>query len=514
MGHSEQFRSGFRFGPFELYPEQALLLRDGAGVGLTGKSVALLSALVRQAGTALSADELIALVWPGRVIDEGNIRVHINRLRKALDDAAQERSWIQTVPMRGYAFAGSVQRLVGPGADLAGEPVGALLVPPGATAFQAALNLPLPLAPLYGRESDVAELERQLGLQRLVTIVGPGGVGKTALALATARAGASQGARHVAYVDLGTPAAAPDLAADGIAAVLSAIAAACGFPRSLGPVTLPALSGWLTDRPTLLLLDHCGCLIDSAAACSAALLRGTPALRILAASREPLRVQGEWVCRIAPLTLAPPPRAGVPALTAQAARAYPALRLFADLVSGHLGGYQLSDDDAPLAAALCRRLDGLPLAIELAAGMVGQVGLPALAAGVENSLALLARGRRSADLRHRSLKGSLDWSFERLPRAEQRMLLSLSTFSADFTPACCGAAGGEGGDVAELIGNLVLKSWIEADTGAMLVRYRLSNVTRVYLRERAAAQAQAITPAGRVRAVASSRTPMRQEEAA
>jgi predicted ATPase/DNA-binding winged helix-turn-helix (wHTH) protein len=494
-----------------LYPEQAVLLRDGASVGLTGKSVALLSALVRQAGTALSADELIALVWPGRVIDEGNIRVHINRLRKALDDAAQERSWIQTVPMRGYAFAGSVQRLVGQGAEIAPQPVDGA---PSAATAATSLPLPLPLAPLYGRESDMAELERQLRLQRLVSVVGAGGVGKTALALAAARASARLSAQQIVYVDLALVEAAAENGPDGVHRILPAIAAACGFPASLAPVTMAALSGWLTGRPTLLLLDHCGCLIDSAAACSAALLGGTPALRILAASREPLRVQGEWVCRIAPLALAPPPRADAPALTAQEARAYPALRLFADLVSGHLGGYQLSDDDAPLAAALCRRLDGLPLAIELAAGMVGQVGLPALAAGVADSLALLARGRRSADPRHRSLRASLDWSFERLPRAEQRVLLSLSTFSADFTPACCGAAGGGGAEVAELIGNLVLKSWIEADTSAMLLRYRLSNVTRVYLRERAAAQAQAITPVGRVLAVASPRTSLRQEEAA
>lgn len=536
----------FKFGAFELHARQRLLLRDGRAVALGGKTFALLAVLLERAGETLSADELMRLVWPGRVVDESNIRVHINRLRNALDDEQQERSCIQTLPQKGYGFVGTVQPIMALPPTWDCSDVGETGAVP---------TLPLPLTPMYGRDGDSAELARLLPLKRLVTVVGAGGVGKTELVLAAARFAAANTTQRVVYVDLaagavldgahGVKAAQPfnhinDInningssgkngmsrmngtngtdgtngtngingtnaanvtngadvtnvtngragadggaaaAADGGgAAVLAAIAAACGCPAAL-PATAAALCGWLSGRPTLLVLDHCGWQIDSAAACAAALLRCAPELRILAGSREPLRIQGEWLYRLGPLALAPD---GLQ-VTARQARAYPALALFVELMSQQLGGYQLTDDDAPLVALVCRRLDGVPLALELAACMVGQVGLAALAAGVRDSLALLTRGRRSADPRHRTMSGSMDCSFARLTPAEQRLLLELARHDAEFTPACCGANGEGGTARAALLCNLVQKSWVHADTGAAVVRYRLFNVTRVYLRAR------------------------------
>lgn len=474
----------YKFGAFELHTRQRLLLRDGRAVALGGKTFALLAVLLEHAGVTLSAEVLMRLVWPGRVVDESNIRVHINRLRNTLDDGEQERSCIQTLPLRGYGYVGAVQAIMALPSNWACAEAGG----DGGVAA-----LPLPLTPLYGRDSDSAELGRLIPLKRLVTVVGPGGVGKTGLVLAVARATASRTLQRVVYVDLAPLGETAGRCGDGYVGdvggsgdgkhgdgrdrVRAAIAAACGCPAAASAADL---CGWLSGRATLLVLDHCGCQIDRAAACCAALLRGAPDLRIVAAGREPLQIHGEWIFRLDALALAPD---GIRP-TARQARAYPALSLFVELMSQQLGGYQLSDADAPLVALICRRLDGLPLALELAACMVGQVGLAALAAGVKDSLSLLTRGRRSADPRHQSMQRSMDWAYERLAPAEQRLLLGLARFGADFTAACCDARGEEGVARAELLCNLVQKCWVHADTSAAVVRYRLLNVTRLYLRAR------------------------------
>ncbi len=266
------------------------------------------------------------------------------------------------------------------------------------------------------------------------------------------------------------------------------MAAAFGLAVDAGAEA--ALLDYLDGRDMLIVLDNCEHVVGRAAALAETLLKRCAGLHLLATSREPLGAEGEWLFRLAPLELPP---AGAAAFGAQAVQAYPSAQLFVERARAALDHFTLSDADAPLLAALCRQLEGLPLAIELAAARVDLFDLRGLAAQLDDSLDLLTRGRRTAPARHRTLRATLDWSYELLPDAERVLLRRLGVFDSAFTAAAAAAVAATAplDEAAVLAGleNLAAKSLLTVAAG---VGYRLLDATRAYAAERLAASDDAL----------------------
>jgi predicted ATPase/DNA-binding winged helix-turn-helix (wHTH) protein len=455
MGHE-----ALAFGDFELIPAARRLLRAGVPVRVGSRSLDILIALIERRGEILGKDALIALVWPDTIVEESALRVHISTLRKALGDGEGDVRLIANVPGRGYGFVAPVTVTAAAAAAVVEGPTGA------------ALRLLAPVARIIGREDLIESLAQTLREQRLVTIVGPGGIGKTTVAVAVALrlTAADQEAVFVDFAPLADPSLAPG-------AVASALGLAVRSTDLIQEIAEAA-----RGRRLILLLDSCEHLIDAVAALAEALLSRAPGITLLATSREALRADGEWVHRLAPLD-APPPSA---TLTADEALAYPAVQMFVARASAVLGGYRLDDGDAPVVAEICRRLDGIALAIELATGRLDGMSLETLARSLENCFQVLTRGRRTALPRHQTLRGTIDWSFRILPAAEQALLRRLAVFNGPFTLGAAEQIAGEGlpGAVEDGLLNLAAKSLINADTQAGAARYRLLDTTRAYAREK------------------------------
>jgi DNA-binding winged helix-turn-helix (wHTH) protein len=330
------------FGPFRLSAAQRLLLDGDKPVRLGSRAFDILATLVERAGEVVGKDELIARAWPQTFVDDSNLKIQVSALRRALGDGQGGHRYVATIPGRGYNFVAPVRFEKSPQAPL-----------PATTALASAHNLPLAATRMIGREEAVAALVSRLSRQRLVTIVGPGGIGKTTLALAVAErmiAGCEHG---VWLVDL-APLSDPRLVASAVATVLGVEI------RSEDP--LPCLLAALRDERRLLLLDNCEHVIDAAASLVTAVLGGAPGITVLATSREPIGIVGEHEYRLGPLS-SPQPSSG---LTAAEAEAFPAVQLFVERATAVVDDFALTDANAPFIAGICQRLDGLPLAIEFA----------------------------------------------------------------------------------------------------------------------------------------------------
>jgi predicted ATPase len=311
----------------------------------------------------------------------------------------------------------------------------------------------------------------------LLSIVGPGGIGKTSVALAAAEASANTYKHGVWFVDL-APLADARL-------VPSAVAQVLGFEiRSDDPV--PGLVGALRDRRLVLVLDNCEHVIEAAATLAAAILRGAVDVHILATSREPLRVEGEHVQRLPPLS------SGLLSdhLGAAEALAFPAVELFVERAAERLGEFELTDENAPIVAEICLKLDGIPLAIELAAARVETFGVRGLAARLDDRFRLLTGGRRSGPPRHRTLRAALDWSYDVLSEPERAVLRRLGILMGGFTlDAACAVVADPGllkRDVIDAVAELVEKSLAAVETTVTEPRLRLLETTRAYALERLA----------------------------
>ncbi len=452
--------SAVSFGPFRLLPAQRLLLEADRPLRLGSRALAILVALVERAGELVSKDELIARVWPNTIVDEGSLRVHMAALRRTLGDGQPGKRYVATVPGRGYSFVAPLAT-----AEPARSPA------PSPPVAEPVHNLPAPLTRTVGRADAVQSIVAQLPRQRFVTVVGPGGIGKATVAVTAAEALISGYRDGVRFVDLG--------ALSGPQHVPSALASMLGL-ASLGDDPVPALIAFLCDKQMLIVLDSCEHVVQAAAALAVGILRGAPGVHILATSREPLRADGERLHRLA--ALAVPPAAD--RLTAAEALAFPAVQLFVERAAASVDGYELSDADAPLVAEICRRLDGMALAIELAAGRIDVFGVRELAARLDDRLRLLTYGRRTAQPRHQALGAALDWSYEFLPEPERRLLRRLAVFAGEFTLEAVSAVAGDDGiaaaDAIDLIANLVTKSLVTADVASAVVHYRLLDTTRAY----------------------------------
>ena len=468
MATGDGFRAGeiASFGPFRLSPSERLLAEDGRPVAVGGRALDILITLIERAGEVVSRRELVERVWPDVIVEEANLRVHLSNLRKALADGRDGARYITNIPGRGYCFVGTVRRSGGTAA--AGRETAAGPTPPPVSTPQ---QLPPRLGRMVGRDETVAALCALLSSQRFVSIVGPGGMGKTTVAVAVAHALAGHFDGAVYFVDLAA-------VSDG-ARVVTAVASALGrFAQAQDP--MPGLLAFLAEKPVLVVLDNCEHVVDAVGALSERLFREAALVHLLTTSHEALRVDGENVHLLTPLE-GPVEDAG---LNAAQALASPAVQLFMERAAA--GGYrsELSDADAPLVAGICNRLDGIALALELAAGRVGAYGIRGTAELLDNRFKLLWRGRRSALPRHQTLQAMLDWSYNLLSEREQTVLTRLSIFVGVFTLedalAVVPATAAEKPDVAEAVASLLEKSLVWTSEIAGSTYHRLLETTRAY----------------------------------
>ena len=461
------------FGPFRLFPTQRLLLKGDKPTRTGSRALEILIHLVQHAGEVVDKDELISRVWSKTFVEETNLRVHIAALRKALGDRESTARYITTVPGRGYCFVAPVERL-----DIS---------PPPSDEAELTHNL-APLNRVVGREETVAMLAEQLPKHRFVTIVGPGGIGKTTVGLAVAHRLVGSYTDGIRFVDL-TPLRDDQLVPNVVAFVI-------GLAVHSEDV-LPALTNFLKRKRMLLVLDNCEHVIDAAALLVEQVLKSAPGLQILATSREPLRAGGEHVQRIAPLAVP----ASSEGLTATEALTFPAIQLFVERAAASLDSFVLTDSDAPAVADICRRLDGIALAIELAAVRADALGVRGIASLLNDRFRLLATGRRTALRRHQTLGAALDWSHELLADTERTLFRRLAVFVGDFAPEAASAVASGAGiaesEVFDLIVGLVEKSLVIADVGGDIVCYRLLETTRAYALDKLIASGEFETVARR-----------------
>jgi predicted ATPase/DNA-binding winged helix-turn-helix (wHTH) protein len=451
----------WQFGAFTLLPAQRLLLDGNAPVRVGGRALDLLIVLVEGAGKVVGRDELMASVWKKVVVDEGSLRVHVASLRRALRDDGDARRYIVNVPGRGYSFVGDVSPSASAGV------IGTLPKPDEARGHLP----PLPVN-VVGREDAIRDVGCMVAKHRLVTVVGAGGVGKTTVALAAAAHLAADYRDGARFVDL-----APLSDARQVANVW-----ANAIDPSRPVSDERELGALLADRHLLIVLDNCEHVVQAAAVAAEAVLATAPGVRVLATSREPLRATGEWVIRLASLEL--PPASSQ--LKAQEANEFAAVRLFTQRTAANLAGFTLTDDDVPHVTEICWRLDGIPLALELAAGRVAQLGLRGLSARLEDRFAVLTKGRRTALPRQQTLRAAIDWSYELLSENQKAVLRRLSVFAGAFSfdSAVAVCEDDLSADTCDAIDELVLKSLITVGTGIDIARYRLLEVTRAYALEK------------------------------
>ncbi len=457
-----------RFGRFELHPQRRLLLDGDRPLPIGARALDILLVLVGSAGKIVSKEAIISQVWPKTFVEEINLRVHISALRRVLGVCPQSRDYITNVRQRGYSFVAHVEQV-------------------SQAASETALSPSLPGRPvrIEGRDKLIDELTRRLHSRRHITLIGPGGVGKTTVALRVAQQQLGHFTDGVRFADLATL---------GEPALLAAtLASEMGIAVPEGVDAQAHLLATLANRHMLVLMDNCEHLVDACAALSEALLQAAPGLHILATSREALRTAEEYVQPLAPLES--PPLGSH--LRLAAALRYPAVKLFVRRARARQADFRLLESEVPRVAELCWRLDGLPLAIELAAAQLDVQSLEGILAQLENHSYLSLLGRRSTPARHASLLASLEWSYALLNAEERRCLQGLACCDAYFTVA----------DVQRALGGLKISDSARCAALARLVGlsliglrrdggqvyYHMLGCTRAFAREKAREAALAST---------------------
>ncbi len=456
-----QSKDVLSFGPFSLFATERLLEKGGEPIPLGGRAFDILIALAERAGEVVTHKELISTVWPDVTVEEANLRFQMAALRKALGDGRDGARYISSIAGRGYCFVAPVTRSTA-----------ARTVPVNGIATTARVHkLPPRLARMVGRDDTVRALADQLQMRRFVSIVGPGGVGKTTVAISVAHALIDGFQDAAFFIDLA--------ALTDAMLVPTAVASALGLiVQTQDPIV--GLLAFIGDRKILLVLDSCEHVIGVAAALAERVVSEAPQAHILATSREALRVEGEHVHLLHSLDC-PPEDAG---LTAMEALRYPAAQLFMERAAASGYDAELSDTDAPIAARICRRLDGIALAIELAASRVGSLGIRGTAELLDNRFSLLWHGRRTALPRHETLNAMLDWSYGLLSEREKVVLCGLSVFVGNFTLQAAGSVAAETetneAEIIAAIASLVAKSLISTTVINGSAYYRLLDATRAY----------------------------------
>src|SRR3984893_10837762 len=457
-----------RFGHCELFTSRRELVMDGVPVPLGNRAFNILQVLLGAGGDLVTKDEILSRVWPGIIVEENTLQSQITRVRRAL---GRDRGFLKTVSGHGYRF---VAKVTSAGEECEGTAKAATIQEALAPERDERANLPATISPLLDRQAEISEVLRLVAAHRLVTLTGAGGIGKTRLALEVAwhlQAELPDGA----WLGELRPLTDPDLIWVTIATALRLTLAAVASADDVVHL--------LDTKHLLIVLDNCEHVIEAAAFAAERLVRGTAAVRVLATSREPLRVDAEQVYR--------GPALNVPAKGTKDPNEvlrHGAVQLF--VTRARAAEPQFSTDGRVTAAIaeVWRRLDGIPLAIEPTAARATTLGVENLAARLDDLFRLLTDGWRTALPRHQTLRATLDWSYEFLPEVERRALRRLAVLPGPFMleAACTVAVDGDitACDVIESISNLVSKSMIAATLSGTLGRYRLLETTRAYALEK------------------------------
>src|SRR5882672_470153 len=407
----------WRFGRIEVRPAERVLLVDSKAAKLGARAFDLLLALVERRDRIVAKNELLDTVWPGLVVEENNLQVHISTLRKLLGPQV-----IATVPGRGYRFTAAPDDSAARhavAAVSAAAPAASWATPSAASAVAATApltNLPADLPPLYGRDEDLPALRALIEAHKVVTVVGAGGIGKTALAQALAHQLRGEFEDGVWLVEL-APVADATLVATTVAGVLRV---------ELGAAApIETLAGELAASRMLLVLDNCEHLLLAVAELVSALRRAAPNVQLLATSQEPLKVAQEHAYRLSALAL--PAEAGI-----ESARQAGAVALFEARARAAQPQFALNEKNLAAVVEVCRRLDGIALAIELAAARVPLLGIEGLRARLNERFRVLTGGARLALRRHQTLRAALDWSHGLLTHEEQTVFRRLGVFAGSF----------------------------------------------------------------------------------
>jgi predicted ATPase/DNA-binding winged helix-turn-helix (wHTH) protein len=466
------------FGRFRLLPHRRELVADGQLVKLGGRAFDVLMAMIEARGAIVSKDALMMRVWPDRVVEENNLQSQIVTLRKAF---GAERDLIRTISGRGYKFTGEISTLSASPDERTGAAAQSAPTPPPT-------NLPEPVSELIGRDNELGEILNLATAHRLLILTGAGGIGKTRLALALARELLPHFADGVWLAEFSA------LADPGL--VPATVAAALGLDLGGGEASEQRVAQALADRRLLLVLDTSEHVIEAAADLAEAVLRAGPAVHIIATSREPLRAEGEWIYPVHPLSIPSPDVAAEDNLLQ-----YGAVRLFIE--RARAADPHFSPDRRLMAtiATICRRLDGIPLAIELAAARIATLGAEALDGPFDRVFHLLAGGRRTAPPRHQSLRATLDRSYGLLVERERIILRRLAIFPGEFTLEMATAIIADpdiaAPEVVIGLADLVSKSLVGLKANNDVVHYALLNTTRAYVLEKLSESGERELLAGR-----------------
>jgi predicted ATPase/DNA-binding winged helix-turn-helix (wHTH) protein len=449
----------YDIGPFRLDADIGALTREGTPVMLGARAVAVLTVLVEHAQQFLAKERLIDAAWPGVIVEEGNLPVQVHAIRRVLAQAPGGSQWIETLAKRGYRFVGPVTPVAAGALDVAESPRS---------------NLPEAVTSFVGRERDLVEIKRLLATKRLITVVGIGGIGKTRLALQAGSEVTGAYRDGVWLVDLGS-------LRDGALAA-GTVAQTLGVQERAGQPLTTALGAQLRSAQLLLILDNCEHLPGACAALVDALLKGTSQTTIIATSREPLRVAGEQIYSLQPLSL---PEAGS---TVDALQRSEAVQLLVERLRQQLPDFELTAKRAPAVTELCIHLDGIPLALELAAARARSLSIEQINARLGDRFRLLTSGARAALPRQRTLRAALDWSHDLLGDDERLVLRRLAIFPGSFTVEAASSVAAHARidelAVVDLLSQLVARSLVIADTSAGATRYRLLETTRAYAQEK------------------------------
>jgi predicted ATPase/DNA-binding winged helix-turn-helix (wHTH) protein len=446
---------GVAFGNYRIFPVLRLLLKDGTKVDLTARAFDVLWVLVKARGEVVTKDELIEQVWAGSIVEENNLQAHISTIRRALK---QDRSLIATEFGRGYRLTLKA-------------PARTKLLP--ARDKIESTNLPSPLTTLLGRDSELRELRQLITTNRLTTITGPGGIGKTRLAIEVARQLLPPFSGGVHFIEMAMIGEEIDVW-PALVRTFGVDATEVGLADELRRA--------LQNQRLLIIIDSCEHLTEPIAMAVETLLQIGEGLHICITSQEPLGLRGEQIYRIRPLGVPP-----ADASTMDVVLTHAAAQLFVERSLSYTRDSRSDEATASAIATICRQLDGVPLALELAAARVPTLGVRGVLDGLSDRFRLLTAGQRSALPRHRTLRATVDWSHRLLDETERTLFRRLAVFPSGFTVEAAQWVGCPDMEdrwrIIDLLGNLVGKSLLHLEVSTPTPRYRFLETIRLYALE-------------------------------
>jgi predicted ATPase/DNA-binding winged helix-turn-helix (wHTH) protein len=457
----------YQSGEWEIDLARRELRSRGTIAPLGARAFEIVEILVQSAGEIVNKYDLMSRVWPGAAVEENTLQAHISAVRKVL---GSDREMLRTVAGRGYRLLG---RWMIQQDDSRPDP--AYLDSVISSQHHYRSNFPAAREALVGREKIAQTLRNFLSAYRLVTLTGPGGIGKTVLALDVARTLFPQFHGDGFLVELAS------LSHSSL--VPSAVASCLGLKIGSETISSDLVAKAIGSKKMLLVLDNCEHVIDAVAELSQTLVGKCPLLTIFATSREVLRIDGEYVYRVPPLEVPPEYPSALGDVLAHSAA-----KLLLMRVQALASDFMPREEHLRAMAAICRRLDGIPLAIEFAAARAATLGLQGVANRLDDRFAVLTGGRRTALPRHQTLRATLDWSYDLLPERERRLLRRLSVFVGGFTLDAATLVASDDTECAmpimDEIANLVSKSLLSLDGSASAARWRLLETIRAYALEK------------------------------